>query len=141
MKEQIVTFETAKTAKEKGFSSIEVLTYFYTNPRSKMFGLDEHGRPYKIKNTSNKLYKVGEHAALKIENVIEATTQSLLQKWLRDEHNIDCIVSPFMGKRKIHGYHSYICMGESWELIGYSYTNYEDALELSLIAALQKITV
>ena len=89
MKEELITFETAKLAKEKGFNNLESLTYFYTKPNSKMFGIDEEGRSYPIKNTSKKLYKCGEHAALRIESIIEAPTQSLLQKWLRDVYKIE----------------------------------------------------
>lgn len=53
MKEELTTFETAKLAKEKGFN-IETL-HFYTKSNSKMFGIDEKGRSYPIKNTSKKL--------------------------------------------------------------------------------------
>lgn len=88
MKESLVTFKTAKLAKEKGFNNISNILYFYTKPKSKMFGIDEKGRYYPIKNTPKKLYKIGEHATLNIENVIESPTQSLLQKWLREEKNI-----------------------------------------------------
>ena len=49
MKEQIIEFETAKLAKDRGFE-IQCL-YFYTKPNSKMFGLDEKGR-----NLWNKKY-------------------------------------------------------------------------------------
>jgi hypothetical protein len=92
MKEQLITFETAKLAKERGFNNLESFTYFYTKPNSKMFGIDEEGRSYPIKNTSKKLYKRGEHAALRVENIIEAPTQSLLQKWLREKYKIDLTV-------------------------------------------------
>ena len=77
MIEHLVSFETAKLAKEKGFD-LET-PYFYTKPNSKMFGLDEKGRAYHIKNTAKKLYTCGEEATLNIENVYVAPTQSLLQ--------------------------------------------------------------
>lgn len=89
MKESLIKFETAVLAKEVGFDveyfSMEC-SYFYTNTKSKMFGVDEEGRYYDIKNTSKKLYKRGEEATLNDKNVYLAPTQSLLQKWLRDEH-------------------------------------------------------
>lgn len=87
MKETLIQFTTAKLAKEKGFN-IETL-YFYTKPNSKMFGTDEKGRLYPIKNISKKLYKCGENAVLNIENVYSAPTQSLLQKYLREVHKIN----------------------------------------------------
>jgi hypothetical protein len=86
MKEQLISFKTAKLAKEKGFD-VECLN-FYTKPRSKMFGIDEHGRNYPSTNKSKKLYSIGKDATLHIENVMFAPTQSLLQKWLREVHNI-----------------------------------------------------
>jgi len=89
MKEQLIEFKTAKLAKEKGFDNLEHTKHFYTKRNSKMFGVDEEGRAYPIKNTFKKLYTAGRDVDLKIENVIEAPTQSLLQKWLRDIHNID----------------------------------------------------
>ena len=76
MEEQVINFKTAKLAKEKGFSSFskEALAEFecvvdecYINKRL-LFNQDGFD--------------------VKHELVIEAPTQSLLQKWLRDEHNI-----------------------------------------------------
>ena len=42
MEETLIQFETAKLAKEKGFD-VECL-HFYTNPGSKMYGVDEAAR-------------------------------------------------------------------------------------------------
>lgn len=68
MKDQLVSFETAILAKEKGFS--EEVTYGYDQ-----FGRNFH-RDY-IPHDYN------------IRGLISAPTQSLLQKWLREKHNID----------------------------------------------------
>ena len=92
MEEKLIEFETAKLATEKGFN-VNCL-HFYTKPNSKMFGIDEHNRTYTIKNTTKKLYKCGEEAALNIESVYLAPTQSLLQKWLREIHKINVYCSP-----------------------------------------------
>lgn len=90
MKETLISFETAKLAKEKGFpQNLENLKYFYVKPNSKMFGIDEEGRYYPTRNSlKNKLYKIGGSAALNLKNVIFALTQSLLQKWLREKFHI-----------------------------------------------------
>lgn len=92
MEEQLISFETAKLATEKGFN--EESLYFYTKPNSKMFGIDEHGRSFSIKNTSKKLYQCGSHAALNTKNVYFAPTQSLLKKWLRKKYHIHIEVEP-----------------------------------------------
>jgi hypothetical protein len=138
MKEQLITFETAKLAKEKGFNNLESITYFYTKPNSKMFGIDEEGRSYPIKNTSKKLYKCGEHLALRIESIFEAPTQSLLQKWLREEHKISVTVfsssqeswSVKVNNPSIEGIEQLPYRGEDF------YT-YEEALEEGLQEALK----
>ena len=90
MKEELIKFETAKLATEVGFD-IETL-HFYTKPNSKMFGIDEHGMYYPIKNWPKKLYKSGEEAVLNIKNIYFAPTQSLIQKWLREIHGIQIVV-------------------------------------------------
>jgi len=70
MEDQLVSFETAKLAKEKGFDKRCI--YFYTP--------DGHA-----------LHQV------MIRSLYEcnAPTQSLLQKWLRETHKIEFIIKPF----------------------------------------------
>ena len=73
MTDQLISFETAKLAKEKGFC--EKVYYFYNED-------DE---------TEKQLYTYKRFMILNDEELkIEAPTQSLLQKWLREVHN--CIV-------------------------------------------------
>ena len=81
-----VDFTTAKLLKEKGFDG-QCLN-FYTKPNSKMFGIDEHYRNYPIKNTPKKLYTVGEHAVLNIENVYFAPTIAEVVCWIYSKYQI-----------------------------------------------------
>lgn len=81
-----ISFEIAKLLKEKGFDK-ETL-HFYTKPRSKMFGIDEHYRNYPIKNISKKLYKVGEYLVLNTENLYFAPTIAEVVMWLYEKHGI-----------------------------------------------------
>ena len=82
MNEQLISLETAKLVKEKGFD-IEVKTYFNTkkfgNKPCEFYGLlnanDYNYWNDKLKKNTNAGY-------------ISAPTQSLLQKWLREKHNI-----------------------------------------------------
>lgn len=92
MGEQIIEFETAKTAKEKGIE-VECL-HFYAKPKCKVFGIDEEGRPYKSVNRKGVVLMVGESAVLSEENVYYAPTQSHLQTVLRNAHKIYVIPSP-----------------------------------------------
>ncbi len=89
IKPTYVTFEQAKWLKEKGFD-IQCLR-FYTKPNSKMFGIDEHYRNYPIKNISKKLYTIGEHAVLNIENVFFAPEQHVVVEWLRVNYGINVL--------------------------------------------------
>ena len=71
MKEQLITFDTAKLAKEKGFD--ELTKYIYFNGELSGLTLDDYNY-------------LGDKKLRK--NVLSAPTQSLLQKWLREKHNI-----------------------------------------------------
>ena len=81
-----VSFELAKLLKEKECDKTS--HNFYTKPNSKMFGLDEHGMAYSIKNTSKKLYTIGEHASLNDKNVYYAPTIADVVMWLYEKHDI-----------------------------------------------------
>lgn len=67
MKEQIVEFNTAKLAKEKGFNLYQ---------------------PNQYSGTNTVLYNYIEATVKLYNDIICAPTQSLLQKWLREVHKI-----------------------------------------------------
>ena len=81
IKEDYCSFEVSKLFKEKGFDV--TCLHFYTNPRSKMYGVDEECGAYIIKNTPKKLYTCGKHAAEKSKNVFFAPTHALAIEWIR----------------------------------------------------------
>ena len=140
MEEQLISFETAKLAKEKGFN-IECLN-FYTKPNSKMFGIDEHGRSYSIQNSiKNKIYTIGNEVTLNFKNVLFAPTQSLLQKWLRETHHL-IITIAYQYEHDSTSY-SYWIYKENNSLPINQWVNdlntYEEALELGLQEALKLI--
>ena len=85
MKEQLINFETAKLAKEKGFN-VETL-HFYCKNRT----CDYIKTPYKYSfevNANQETLINGEIDNFGYGITWSAPTQSLLQKWLRDVHNI-----------------------------------------------------
>ena len=139
MEEQLISFETAKLAKEKGFN--EYSTHLYTIG----FGsikedkiVRKHGnyeendkllQPIKLGNTQP-------HLAL-------APTQSLLQKWLREVYdiNVTILICGF-------DYHSFILHDKNRKYIKTvdnptTYenhkNNYEDTLDKGLQEALKLI--
>ena len=124
-----VSFDTAKLLKEKGYN--EHTTYFYTKPNSKMFGIDEHGRTYPIKNTPKRLYMIGEHATLKHENAYFAPTISEVIMWLYDKHGIWVWVSMELG------YTNTFC----WQLTGeHTSSNYKAFFKTPTDAYVDAIT-
>tara|TARA_R110000782_G_scaffold40108_2_gene92679 strand:- start:69 stop:428 length:360 start_codon:yes stop_codon:yes gene_type:complete len=118
MKEQLITFETAKLAKEKGFKM--------GNP---------HGFVSRFYNPKTKiLLHYGRMGRLDFRECYSAPTQSLLQKWLRDTQNIHLESSLTMGFE-----HSFTCYQGLWYEGDTDDTSYEKALEEGLLIALNLI--
>ena len=142
MKEQIISFSTAKLAKEKELSEGVETIYFYTHQKCKMYGIDEHNRHYPIVNTPGKLYNILEDATLHPHNIILAPTQSLLQKWLREEFNISVRVDHNLKDR-----HTLEFSVQIYDVNNYSmdditvFPTYEEALEEGLSQALELIKI
>ena len=133
MKEQLVNFETAKLAKEKGFDE-EVRDSYH-----KVEGwLHDNDYP----DTWNSL------------GAVSAPTQSLLQKWLRDTHSIEvqpmCCYHYQLRKQyhlgimfinKENKVHTMIIneTDKSLDTVNRYYSSYEEALEEGLYEALKLI--
>lgn len=133
MSEELIKFETAKLAKEKGFNE-PCLNYYGYNISVK----DEIDKinicTTTNKKESNSFYK---------SEACSAPTQSLLQKWLRDKHNIE--VEPYRTVKCTTG-EKYGCQGEKWiddesseDLFNIYKDTYEEALETGLFEALKLI--
>jgi len=114
MEEQRITYSTAKLAKEKGYK--EYCKWRYTD----FNGITE------LQKGASELFPA-------------APTQSLLQKWLREVHEIDIDVD--RGGVRNDWY-------IGWRKFGYKYhrgpytkpfTNYEEALEVGLKEALKLV--
>ena len=53
-----------------------------------MFGVDEKGRHYPIKNTPKKLYTLGEHFVLSDINAINAPLKQQVFRWFREKYGV-----------------------------------------------------
>jgi hypothetical protein len=95
MKDELIKFETAKLAKEKGFD-VPCNHYIYTSKALKIVNKNREGltgdkNTFKENHTfsqKDRLHKgrmVSRNSHL---TTISTPTQSLLQKWLREEHDI-----------------------------------------------------
>ena len=86
--EEIVTYEVCKLAKEKGFpQQYDSLTHIYGGKDSFYIGID-----LKYKKSEGILFDISEWCPCL--NDIAAPTHSLLQRWLREEKNIDIAIVP-----------------------------------------------
>jgi len=94
MKEQLISFETAKLAKEKGFFYKTPKYYPTENPHSIHKDVEGVGILGTLHEDTlyQKYTKIHEESGLleyQIATMISAPTQSILQKWLRDSHAIN----------------------------------------------------
>ncbi len=123
MKEELIKFETAKLAKEKGFDWF-VYDMYRNNDSKKKYRIS-----FKPRNVNGDK-----------QQMISAPTQSLLQKWLREEHNIKVDVSSSshnMNKKWVDWY----CSVNNIVIIDHrdGLETYEEALEKGLLKALNLI--
>jgi hypothetical protein len=128
MEEQLINFETAKLAKEKGF---DVGNHRIRYTESGNFIYDEDGFDPKV--------------------YLIATTQSLLQKWLREKYN--CIVEVVFQYHKVQTegkikfgstVYYYRCnmsniLTEFADFTSTLFKTYEEALEVGILEALKLI--
>ena len=126
MKDQLISFETAKLAKEKGFDIIQ------------RYGIE-----------SSLYKKTGEHTYYAnygvmyyglSEGYISAPTQSLLQKWLREKHNLNIEIAHVEDMDWYFIVHKIPCKYKDKSLaMSDGFETYEEALEFALNEALQLI--
>ena len=133
MTDQLISFKTAKLAKEKGFN-------FTT-------GWPSLGRRW-YTTKQNEYTLIPEGTLNAAAEGIPAPTQSLLQKWLREKHNIHIVVIPFARDsstiKSKSDYYVYVNKKQFYGFINLTtnntpYNSYEEALEQGLIEALKLI--
>jgi hypothetical protein len=127
MKEGIINFETAVLAKEKGFD--EECSYCYGSPSTNF--------DYPKELTGRRSWN-----SVTLTKFISAPTQSLLQRWLREVHNIDMYIRFWDdSKTTYESIFRYIDKNKKNNTIFKStfYESYEEALEACLFEALKVI--
>lgn len=132
MKEQLVTFETAKLAKEKGFDWVVFRTYHEDFPKEKAeLQYDgDYDDAWIDEQNWNNWY----------EGHISAPTQTLLQKWLREEFGLIMWVQPcWEDDRSIEGYTFELVRDDKQgSLLGEDHDEFWDKFEDAFEAGLQK---
>lgn len=164
MENQLISFKTAVLAKEKGFDKL-THSYYFEDGEFREFALagtnGYYGEEYKIEleefyenwNSSWLIKKNNDRCfgCIKSKDYFEtfsAPTQSLLQKWLREIHNLNIVISDThhgieirynfsvkeLGLADSNPAKRYIVLGAFGV-----FKNYEDCLEKALQEALKLI--
>ena len=133
MKEQLISYETAVLAKEKGFEG--QCTHCYDENKELEAAIDFNGELY---FSSEDVDNANENG---YEMTVLAPTQSLLQKWLREKHNIVlCIENAYDTMLGYNRGFVYTIDGIVYHnSYGDCYEEYEQALEEGLEASLKLI--
>jgi hypothetical protein len=148
MKEDLIEFETAKLAKKKGFEAI-LYSYYESNSKELIQNhvtirrtfKSETGTPYG-QNTKEDYEAILSDIDNSLDEFILAPTQSLLQKWLREKHNIIVLLEPVLGFSHIEFSMSIYTKKNIFSLTKFhvsSNKTYEEALEAGLIEGLKLI--
>ena len=119
MEDTIITFETAKLAKKKEFN--EICQYYYEI-------LDKPITLQKMSCSNAEGYKQP-----------TAPTQSLLAKWLREEHNIIVLVDYEGIDGYYYKFYSYKEGNKNYDASDKNYKTYEEAYEIGLQEALKLV--
>jgi hypothetical protein len=122
MQEQLITLETAKLAKKKGF------------------GLPFDKSKYQLYYSTNDvdmiiLYSSKSERVLSKPHVIKTCTQSILQKWLREVHNIEVYARSSVDLYNKKYWTTFLPNG----CLENKNNTYEEALEVGLQEALKLI--
>lgn len=112
MKEELISYKTAVLAKEKGLPTFGISVYEYSTD-----GFIQSGYVY---------------------NGISASTQSLLQRWLREKHGIHIIVGTYRNQFEELQY-QWVTEEIDPEKGEVGFDTYEQALEKGLYQALKLI--
>lgn len=154
MEEKLISFETAKLAKKKGFN-IPSHSYYFEDKEFKEFEINDtygyYGDEYTVNrdefyedwNSKWRTTKEGNrclgcNSNPKYLETFSAPTQSLLQKWLRETYKIIVIIE-LRDKYEVKIHWVDITSGNYNVDRGDTYTTYEQALEEGLYEALKLI--
>lgn len=124
MKEKLIELETAILAQEKGFD------------------IETYQLPYMLEGE----HKGRRGASVDCKNYVKCCTQSLLQKWLREIHNIQINIGSFhcLGKEKPFSLSIDYTVNDIWTYAEFDETDfetYEQALEYGLQESLKLIVI
>ena len=127
LEEKLISFKTAKLAKEKGFELNSICYYqLYSEGqlRYKLFTEDDENGGYVDEDSLNR---------------IAVVTQTLLQKWLREVHEISIKIDDYYINSRVRFDYNVCQLGSQEDNPVGIFENYEEALEIGLQEALKLI--
>lgn len=149
MKEKVIEFETAKKAKEKGFNNPDIRheykgVYALIDLIIEQPGLDGYWEEkidkkhyFDKEPRLNDEYR--ERHMFKKDVFAYAPTQALLQRYLREEHNIHIWANPGNTKRPKGTFEVNVSTNNETTFYHYGYETYEEALEQGLQEGLKYV--
>ena len=144
MTDTLISFETAILAKEKGFNKKVLFSYENSYKKSFLYcgGVLYNSSKNKYSYTENLEYNLYNHNSQKKLKVYSAPSQSLLQKWLREKHNIIILIELKDSSMSLYTPITIYVVSKTTMMIAHlpkSFDSYEDALEAGLIEGLKLI--
>ena len=127
LKEKLISFETAKLAKEKGFELNSICYYqLYSEGqlRYKLFTEEDENGGYVNEDSLNR---------------IAVVTQTLLQMWLREVHEISIKIDDYYTNSRVRFDYNVCELGSQEDNPVGIFETYEEALEIGLQEALKQI--
>ena len=138
MQEKLISFETAKLAKEKGFNWKTI--YRYTTDDAILDEGELMSYPECCCYPEDSVCKCEfTNELLYWNKYIWAPTQSLLQKWLREGHKIHITIYHYKSNKFSCCITDECDNNKGIELFGEYFNTYEEALEAGLLHALSLI--
>jgi hypothetical protein len=134
MKEQLISFETAKLAKEKGFDLPTINCYNVDNRLLEFIPVIKGGIKDAVLHGGDILFDDWNNNGKESKS---APTQSLLQKWLREKHDIHIMICPKQLPDNSIVY--YIYKNKTKRNFNGLFDTYEEALETALQEELKLI--
>ena len=130
MKDELISFETAKLAKEKGFDEC-VLNHYYDRENSTSSASKYEMFMDDVKNSEMEPIEYS------------APTQSLLQKWIRELHGINVEVKTYAFGYWVCHHNAFLDGADKrWNVnneLSFQFKTYEESLEKGLIESLKLI--
>ena len=137
LREKLISFETAILAKEKGFKN--ACDWFVNKDNEYIFMPDLlYPNNSEFSHNSEEDPEVVEWKEL-MKTLVLAPTQSLLQKWLREVHEISIKIDDYYTNSRVRFDYNVCELGSQEDNPVGIFETYEEALEIGLYQALKQI--